>query len=66
MTPTRLDKMAAYTMHIGKYYGKPLRDVPLEYLEWVVGGSCRGLSKTERRVIEEYIAQVGKGISNRP
>ena len=56
MTKADSDKLASYRLRISPHFGKPLSEVPLSFLEWMVSDKFRGLSRMDRDVIEKYIA----------
>ena len=60
MTPSDFDKLAAYKLRFGIHYGKPLSEVPMSYLRWVVSNQFCGLSRMDREVIEEYITELAR------
>ncbi len=58
MTPSDFDKLASHKIRIGLHYGKPLSEVPLSFIRWMMSDRFHGLSRTERDIIKEYIAEL--------
>jgi hypothetical protein len=53
-------------MPFGKYKGRPLNEVPMDYLRWLVR-ECSGLHSTLRQAVRQEIARRrGKSPSKRP
>ena len=56
-TPAQISNMS--TLHFGKHRGKPLADIPISYLRWVIE-NCDGITPSLRREIESILYQSPK------
>jgi uncharacterized protein (DUF3820 family) len=48
-----------YTLSFGKHKGKPLREVPVNYLDWLIGQEW--LDSRLKRIITEHLETERKG-----
>ncbi len=60
MTPADFDRLASHKIRISPHFGKPLSEVPLSFIRWMMSDRYHGLSSTERDIIKEYIAELVK------
>lgn len=47
-------KPADYVLHFGAHKGKALNEIPLTYLDWVIGQGW--LDRGTKEVVEEYLS----------
>ena len=49
--------MAVFTMPFGKHKGTPIDEVPLDYLEWALGG---GMDRLRPETKEAFVASINR------